>query len=177
MIPDPDSALLVVTTRRSACPLREAPRGLRVVHQPDWPAVGCLEFLIRVDSQLEVENGGQVGRGDRALGRHVAAAVGLAQDQAPGNPPPVTITLLARPWWSRPALALILGVRPNSPIMTTSVWSRSFRSARSPSKADSPWSSGGASVFLSVGKFCACVSQPRGPGDQCRDRYTLSCQQ
>ena len=49
----------------------------------------------------------------------------------PRTPPPASTALHAAGWWSRPSSSLILGVRPNSPMHTTSVESRSLRSPRS----------------------------------------------
>ena len=47
------------------------------------------------------------------------------------TPPPASTALKQYGQWSRPALALIFGVRPNSPIAMTSVESSKPRSARS----------------------------------------------
>ena len=60
----------------------------------------------------------------------------------PLTPPPARATLKTLGKWSRPALGLILGVRPNSPIQTTSVWSsmpRCFRSVIRVAKPGSTW--------------------------------------
>jgi serine/threonine protein kinase len=54
---------------------------------------------------------------------------------------------------------LIRGVRPNSPMATTSVDSSSPRSCRSARKAGNAWSKSGQSRFLSLGKLFWCVSQ------------------
>ena len=77
----------------------------------------------------------------------------------PLTPPPARATLKTRGKWSRPALGLIFGVRPNSPIQTTSVRSSipaAFRSATSDAKAGSTWPASLATRSL----FCWWVSQP-----------------
>ena len=69
--------------------------------------------------------------------------------------------------WSRPVFSVIVfwtnwptaGVRPNSPVTTTSVVSSSPRSSRSSRKAENARSKRGASRSLSDGKFWWCVSQ------------------
>ena len=64
-----------------------------------------------------------------------------------------------------PALALMRGVRPISLIQTTSVSSNMPRLLRSSSRADSPWSVGGNSVFFSALKLSLWVSQSRLPNE------------
>ena len=142
--------------RRSPEGFRSARAGIGAVDQADRPAVGRLEPRgLGVDPELVVEDPGQVGGGDGALGGCVAGGVGPAEDEAAGR---ARAERPGRCWPGRGGrgrrCALILGVRPNSPIITTSVSSSRPRSARSSSSAATPLSSGGASVFLIVGKFC-----------------------
>src|SRR5437899_4621033 len=54
-------------------------------------------------------------------------------------PAPASSTENTRGQWSLPALALIFGVRPNSPDTTTSVEDRSPRPARSSSRPRTPY--------------------------------------
>src|SRR5262249_39283454 len=56
-------------------------------------------------------------------------------------PPPASTVDQEFAQWSRPFCWLILGVRPNSPIQTIVVVSKSPRSFRSSSRADHAWSS------------------------------------
>ena len=65
----------------------------------------------------------------------------------------------AGPQWSRPAFLLIRGVRPNSPVTTTSVLSSSPRSERSRNSVLIAESYIGSSVFFSTAKLPSCVSQ------------------
>src|SRR5262249_1937249 len=57
------------------------------------------------------------------------------------------------------------GVRPMSPIQTTSVSSSKPRLARSSSSVATPWSVGGSRVLRSREKLFPCVSQSRLPAE------------
>ncbi len=61
--------------------------------------------------------------------------------------------------WSRPARAFTFGVRPMSPVTTTSVLSSRPRSVRSSMSADSARSRNGSNSFFSMLKLLSCVSQ------------------
>src|SRR5262245_45752635 len=88
-----------------------------------------------------------------------ARASDLPITRPPLIPPPPSSTVNAGPQWSRPAFLLIRGVRPNSPVTTTSVVSRSPRSARSRNSIDTPVSNCGRSVSFNMRKLLSCVSQ------------------
>ena len=68
----------------------------------------------------------------------------------PWTPPPANKTVMTGPQWSRPASLLILGVRPNSPVITTSVESSRPDSFRSSSSAETARSAGGRRFFFRV---------------------------
>ena len=79
-----------------------------------------VDFLRRVDLQGVAERGQD--RGQSRGGLDLGAVGGRsADDLAASTPPPARATLNTFGKWSRPALGLIFGVRPNSPIQTTSV--------------------------------------------------------
>ena len=63
-------------------------------------------------------------------------------------PPPASSANIACGQWSRPALGLIFGVRPNSPVTNTEVESSKPRCDRFVSRADRPSSSSGSSFVL-----------------------------
>ena len=64
----------------------------------------------------------------------------------PFTPPPATSAVQQPAQWSRPPLAFSFGVRPNSPVATTSVRSSRPRSSRSVSRAVNAVSNVGATV-------------------------------
>src|ERR1041385_4062334 len=68
----------------------------------------------------------------------------------PRMPPPPRATVKAGPQWSRPALLLMRGVRPNSPVTTTSVLPSMPRSARSRNSAANAESSGGSRALQKI---------------------------
>ena len=83
--------------------------------------------------------------------------VGLADRPGrPGRPPPAKAAEKTAAQWSRPSRRVVVarcsarsrGVRPNSPVMTTSVSSSRPRPARSSSRAETPRSVGGRSRSL-----------------------------
>ena len=61
----------------------------------------------------------------------------------PGTPAPATAIENTPGQWSRPAEWLISGVRPNSPMASTSVLSRSPRESMSSSSVENDWSNSG----------------------------------
>src|SRR5207244_4889379 len=75
-------------------------------------------------------------------------------------PPPASTVVQALGKWSRPLLPLILGVRPNSPIQTTSVLSSSPRTRNSSSSVAQAGSSTPQRAFTPL-KLFWCVSQPK----------------
>src|SRR5579871_5507998 len=77
----------------------------------------------------------------------------------PLTAPPPTTTDQQRAQWSRPAFWLIRGVRPNSPIQTTTVSCHIPLCTRSSTSAATALSSTG-SLVLSVGKMFWWLSQP-----------------
>ena len=88
----------------------------------------------------------------------------------PRTPAPAKTAEKTAAQWSRPSRLLALpvlepmrGVRPNSPVTTTSVSSSRPRTSRSSSKADTPRSIGGSSRPLSDLKLAECVSQVLHP--------------
>ena len=66
------------------------------------------------------------------------------------TPAPANSSDAAGPQWSRPASLLIFGVRPNSPIATTSVLASRPRWSRSSISAEKPWSNSGSLRFEAV---------------------------
>src|SRR5262249_6603952 len=71
---------------------------------------------------------------------------------------PARTKLHTGPQWSRPPFALTLGVRPNSPMATTSVSCNSPRCSRSSTRAVKPTSKVGASTSSMRSAFWAWVS-------------------
>src|SRR5438128_2496072 len=98
-------------------------------------------------------------------GRHVrpgvpdAAAVRVPGDGLPGAPRPARAAENTCPQWSRPPLPLIFGVRPNSPIHTTSVEPSRPRASRSSRRAEQPWSIFGIRCVFRRQAFLPWVSQ------------------
>src|SRR5262249_43025699 len=69
------------------------------------------------------------------------------------SPPPAQTIDMAPGQWSRPAVGLIRGVRPNSPNVITSTFWSSPRLARSVTNAATAWSYLGSRLFLSCAKL------------------------
>src|SRR5437899_3070113 len=63
------------------------------------------------------------------------------------NPPPASARVHKGPQWSRPASPLMRGVRPNSPVMTSRIFSLKPRSAKSWRKTLMARSSGGHACY------------------------------
>ncbi len=119
--------------QRTACMTRP------VVDDLDRPPFGRVELVVRVDAEaggtawrpgLPAHRGRPAGFSARAS---VLPTIGGRPGFRPRRP---AATVNAGPQWSRPALLLIRGVRPNSPVTTTSVLSSRPRSARSRNRPD-----------------------------------------
>ena len=92
------------------------------VGDPDRPADVREVLLRRVDPQRHADGGDEVGHGDRPLLDRACRRRWCGRSTWPPlMPPPASTVVQAAGKWSRPALLLILGVRPNSPIQTISV--------------------------------------------------------
>src|SRR5262249_21541046 len=89
----------------------------------------------------------------------VPSALVLPTTCPPLMPPPDSTVDHELAQWSRPLLPLILGVRPNSPIQTTSVVSSKPFALRSSSRVAQPGSRTELS-FCTELKLSWCVSQP-----------------
>ena len=115
---------------------------LPFIEDGDGPAGVVLERQVRVDAEHVIDRGQHVGRQQRPLHRmlglgvggadHLPAAQAAAGQQHRDGVAPV---IAARNRNARLARCSDCGVRPNSPITTTSTRSSRPRSSRSSSKA------------------------------------------
>jgi len=86
-----------------------------------------------VGCERTIDGREQSGRPDLAFGDAVARLVAAAIDGAARTPQPDSVVLHAEAKWSRPIVELMLGVRPNSASVMTSVFDSNPRSSRSSS--------------------------------------------
>ena len=103
-------------------------RPIRGSVRRDPTAAGAVQAVVErdaagVDAEMPIHRGGNVLRVDRPVDDMFAAGLERPIAWPIFMPPPPNSTLKVLPQWSRPALALMRGVRPNSPIATISVLS------------------------------------------------------
>ena len=114
--------------------LQQFPDRLALPEHRNRPAGVVDERLVVVDADLVVEGRQHVARRGRAVLGELAAGVGAPTTTPPFTPPPATSTLITSPQWSRPGTGsaarpvFIRGVRPNSP-MTSTTRRRACRAA------------------------------------------------
>ena len=106
---------------------------LAAVDDFDRPVARRHQLLVGDDAQLVIDRRGQVGRTDRVFSGSEAVEFDAPKIEPRLMPPPASTTLNTLGQWSRPAVPLIFGVRPNSLETMTSV---SFEQAGAVQVAD-----------------------------------------
>ena len=122
--------------RRDACPTSYASRPLMTLPPStnlDRAAAGGHQLLVGDDAELVIDGRGQVFGADRRRCRARKRWRSTCHKSVPPlMPPPASITLNTFGQWSRPAVWLIFGVRPNSLLTMTSVVAKQARACRGP---------------------------------------------